>query len=212
MLVQDVMQTTLITVGPETSLIEAARRVRERGIRHLLVVEHGMLVGIVSDRDLKRALPSDANLLSRGEVSYLLERVPVRDVMTRTVITIGATFPIEEAARLMVTEKISALPVTDDGRPVGIVTETDVLRIFARALGVGEPSSRLDVALPERAEALGELVRLVEEAGTTIASLVTLPGPRGARETILRIRTIDPRAAVHALEAKGYGVRTPWRG
>ena len=195
MLVQDVMQPRLITVGPDAPLAEAARLLLARGVRHVLVVEDDELLGIVSDRDVKRAMPSTA---------------PVREVMTRTVITTGPTFPIEEAARVMVSERISALPVTKGGRLVGIVTETDILGIFVRAMGAGEPSSRLDVALPERATALGEVVRLVEGAGTTIASLVTVSGERGACEVILRVRTMDPRAASQALTARGYRVRTPW--
>lgn len=210
MLVQDVMNVAPITVDPQTPLLEAARRMQVRGFRHLPVVEGQTLVGILSDRDIKRAMPSDATSLSAGEIGHLLTCQPVREIMTRTVITTGPMLPIEEAARLMVTEKISALPVTNAGRLVGIITETDVLGIFARAMGVGEPTSRLDVALPPRHTALGELVRLIEEAGTTVASLLTLPGPWGATEAIVRIRTMDPRAAVRALEGKGYVVRQQW--
>jgi acetoin utilization protein AcuB len=156
MLVRDVMQPKPIAVNPKTSVPEAIRLARERGIRHLPVVDDTVLVGIVSDRDLKRAMVSPATGPTGGEVlSFLLDRVTVDQIMTQTVITIGDMFPVEEAARLMVQEKISALPVTEGGRLIGIITETDILDLFVRAMGVSEPSSRLDVVPPEEGGSLG---------------------------------------------------------
>lgn len=212
MLVQDVMQAELITITPETALPEALRLVQRRGVRHLPVVENGNLVGIVSDRDLKRAMPSAATSLSAQELNYLLDRVTVGEFMTRGVITIAPMFPVEEAARLMVTEKISALPVTEGGKLVGIVTETDVLRLFATAMGALEPSSRLDVLLGERPAGLGEAIQIVEGAGAPISSVMTLAGRGSAKEAVIRVATINPGAAIKALEAKGYTVRDSWRG
>jgi acetoin utilization protein AcuB len=212
MLVQDIMQAELITITPETALPEALRLVQRRGVRHLPVVENGNLVGIVSDRDLKRAMPSAATSLSAQELNYLLDRVKVGEFMTRGVITIAPMFPVEEAARIMVTEKISALPVTEGGRLVGIVTETDVLRLFAKAMGALEPSSRLDVLLGDRPAGLGEVIQIVEGAGTPISSVMTLAGRGGAKEAVIRVATINPGAAIKALAAKGYTVRDSWRG
>ncbi|MBI2216875.1 MAG: CBS domain-containing protein [Candidatus Rokubacteria bacterium] len=174
MLVQDIMNAGLVTVTPRTSLPDAVTLTRERGTRHLPVLDGDTLAGIVSDRDLKRASP------------------------------------VEEAARLMVKEKISALPVTDAGRLVGIVTETDVMQLFVRALGAGEPSSRLDVLLGRERTALADMVTTLEQAGVPISSIMTLVDSRGSREAIVRIATINPNAAVRALEAKGYAVRGPW--
>jgi acetoin utilization protein AcuB len=211
MLVQDVMQTKLYTVSPATTLPEALRLTAQRGVRHLLVLDGDRLVGILSDRDLKRAMASSATSLEVHELNYLLERLQVRDFMTRAVITIGAMFPIEDAARLMVLEKIGALPVTDGERLVGLVTETDVLRLFVRALGAGEPSSRLDVSLGARPHAVAEVVQTVEAAGAEISSLVTLTGGAGRREAVLRVRSIDPRPVVWALEARGFTAREAWR-
>ena len=212
MLVQDIMQAELITITPETALPEALRLVQRRGVRHLPVVENGNLVGIVSDRDLKRAMPSAATSLSAQELNYLLDRVKVGEFMTRGVITIAPMFPVEEAARIMVTEKISALPVTEGGRLVGIVTETDVLRLFAKAMGALEPSSRLDVLLGDRPAGLGEVIQIVEGAGTSISSVMTLAGRGGAKEAVIRVATINPGPAIKALEAQGYTVRDSWRG
>jgi acetoin utilization protein AcuB len=207
MLVKDIMRTELVTVTPLASLSEAMRLVGQRGIRHLLVVDGTRLVGIVSDRDLKQAMASPATSLARAELNYLLDKLTVAEIMTRAVITIGSGFAVEDAARIMVTQKISALPVIDGNRLLGIVTETDVLELFVRALGASEASSRLEVLLPHKPAALGELVRAVETAGPPICSIVTLRGRSDVREAIVRIATINPAPAITALRAAGYSVR-----
>lgn len=212
MLVQDVMQTKIFTVTPETTLPEALRLTGQRGIRHLPVLDGDQLVGIVSDRDLKRAMASPATSLETHELTYLLDHLRVGEIMTRTIVTIGAMFPIEAAARLMVQEKIGALPVTDGGRLVGLVTETDVLRLFVRAMGVGEPSSRLDIIVGNRPHALAEVVQAVEAAGAEISSLMTLAGEGGVKEIVVRVRTINPGPAVWSLNARGFTARETWRG
>ena len=212
MLVQDVMQANVITITPKTTLPHAMRLVQQRGIRHLPVLENGELVGIVSYRDLKRAMASPATSLDVHELNYLLDRLAVAEIMTRAVITIAPMFPVEEAARLMVKEKISALPVTEGGGLVGIVTETDVLELLVKAMGAGEPSSRMDVVLGDRPSALAEAVKVVEGAGATISSIVTLASRAGLREAVIRVATINPGPAIKALEARGFAVRESWRG
>lgn len=212
MLVRDVMQSKVVTITPRTTLSEAVRLARQRGIRHLPVLEKGELVGMVSDRDLKRAMPSPATGLRAHEMNDPLERLSAAEIMTRPVVTIGPMVPLEEAARLMVEEKISALPVTERGRLVGIVTETDVLALFVKAMGAGEPSSRLDVVLGERPSALAEVVQAVEGVGVVISSIMSLTSRAGLKEAVIRVATINPGPAIKALEARGYAVRQPWRG
>jgi len=211
MLVADVMQAPVLTVTPKTTLPEAMRLVQQRGIRHLPVVEDDMLVGIVSDRDLKRAMASPATSLEAHELRYLLAAVTMDEIMTRAIITVGRTIPIEEAARLMVKEKVSALPVTERGRLIGIVTETDVLELFVRGMGAGQPSSRIDVRLPGDSSALADVVHAVEDARVPVSSIMTLVDRLGHKDVIVRVRSIDPRAAVASLEVKGYKVRDPRR-
>jgi acetoin utilization protein AcuB len=211
MLVRDVMQTKLVTATPLTTLPEAIKLVAERRIRHLPVVDPGgSLVGIVSDRDLKRAMASAATSLEAHELRFLLDRLPVAEIMTRAVVTIGPESPVEEAARLMVQKRIGAVPVVDAGDLVGILTETDVLALFVEMLGAGVPSSRLEIVLGHDPAALGDVVATTERAGATISSLVVLSSRPSSREAILRVATTDPADAVRALEAQGYTVRQPW--
>ena len=212
MFVEDVMHRDVVSVSPKTTLPEALGLMQQRGIRHLPVVEGGELVGIVSDRDLKRVMASPATTLERHELAYLLSRLALGAFMTRGVTTVGPRHPVEEAARIMMKERISALPVLEAGRLVGIITETDVLGLFVRAMGAGEPSSRLDVVLGEGAASLADIVLAVEDAQADVSSIVTLPSPTGRKEVVIRVKTINPGPAIKRLEARGYAVRSPWRG
>lgn len=212
MLVKDVMQAHPVTATLETRLPNLVRLLQRRGFRHLPVLDGGKLVGIISDRDIKQSMISAAAMTEGRERDRLLDELTAGQIMARAVVTIGPMFGVEEAARLMATRKISALPVTEGDRLVGIVTETDVLQLFVRAMGVLEPSSRLDVILRDQTAGLGEVVRAVEEAGSRISSVMTLAMPTGEREVVLRLATINPGPAVKALEALGYVVRDADRG
>ena len=130
--VRDIMTGSPITVGPDTAVFEARRLMLHERIRHLLVVEHGQLVGIVTDRDIRLNLPSQATSLSVWEVNYLLARLTVGKVMARTLVTVGPERDARDAALMMLEHRIGALPVLDTGARVGIVTETDILRAFVK--------------------------------------------------------------------------------
>lgn len=126
----------LVTAPPETPILDARRRMLERRIRHLLVTDpDGMLVGIVTDRDIRLNLPSQATSLSIWEINHLLTKLTVGEVMTRSLITVGPERAAHEAAQLMLDHSIGALPVTQGGRLVGILTETDVMRAFVWLAG-----------------------------------------------------------------------------
>jgi acetoin utilization protein AcuB len=211
-LVKDVMQAHPVTATIETRLPQLVRLLQRRGFRHLPVLDGGKLVGIISDRDVKQSMISAASMTEGRERDRLLDELTAGQIMARAVVTIGPTVGIDEAARLMATRKISALPVTEGDRLVGIVTETDVLHLFVRAMGALEPSSRLDVILRDETAGLLEVVRAVEEAGCRIASVMTLAMPTGEREVVLRLATINPGPAVQALQAKGHVVRDGGRG
>jgi acetoin utilization protein AcuB len=111
----------------------------------------------------------------------------------------------------MTREKISALPVIQGERLVGLVTETDVVTLFMRAMGAGEPSSRLDVVMGEGRSALADIVGIIEKTGAVVSSVVTFR-TAALREAVVRVATIDPRTAVQALQAAGYAVREPSAG
>ncbi len=131
MRVRDLMTPGPITVEPATPMLDARQRMADARIRHLVVVEDSRLVGIITDRDIRLNLPSPATSLSVWEINALLARLTVGEVMSRSVIVVDSARSAAEAARLMVDHKIGALPVVDGGRLVGIVTESDFVRVVA---------------------------------------------------------------------------------
>ena len=131
MKVKELMTKTPLTVSAETPVVEARRTMLEHRIRHLLVTDGGRLTGIVTDRDIRLNMPSPATSLSVWEINYLLARMTVESVMTKSVITVDPNRNVVEAARIMLDHKIGALPVVDGTTLIGILTETDIMRAFA---------------------------------------------------------------------------------
>jgi CBS domain-containing protein len=133
MTIRELMTGGLIKVRPVTPVQQARDLMAKERIRHLPVTgPGGVLAGIVTDRDIRLNLPSRATSLSAQEITHLLLKLTVGEIMTRPVLTIGPDSPAREGARLMLDHQIGALPVLDDGRLVGIVTETDIVRAFVR--------------------------------------------------------------------------------
>ena len=132
MKVRELMTGAPITVSPDTPVFDARQTMVKERIRHLLVTDAGRLVGIITDRDIRLNLPSQATSLSMWEVNYLLAKLTVSKVMTKSVIIVGPDQEAADAARLLLEHKIGALPVLDGEHLLGILTETDVLRAFAR--------------------------------------------------------------------------------
>jgi adenylylsulfate kinase len=135
MRVRDLMTDKPITVAPELPMMEARHRMQEERIRHLIVVAGGRVVGIVTDRDIRLNMPSPATSLSVWEVNALLAKLTAGDIMTRGVLVVSPERSAAEAARILMTHKISALPVTEGDRLVGIITESDFVRAVAQADG-----------------------------------------------------------------------------
>jgi acetoin utilization protein AcuB len=212
MLVTKRMTLDPVSIAPDAPLGEALRLTREHRIRHLPVVSGGDLVGIVSDRDLRLALPSsveDADAAGTARV----EESPVSGVMTANVITVGPGDTLEDAAVRMRRHRVGALPVVDAaGALLGIVTESDVIAAFVEVFTASGPSSRLEIALTDRAGELSRAVRVIgEELRLNINSImVNRPDrPGGERIAVVHVATIDPREAIAALRRIGCTVGWP---
>jgi acetoin utilization protein AcuB len=131
--VRDLMTTSPITVGPDTPVLDARQLMIDKRFRHVLIADGPKLLGIVTDRDIRLNLPSPATSLSVWEINYLLARLTVVSVMTKSLVTVSPRQDTREAALLMLDHKIGALPVVDGGLLVGIITETDLLRAYVKA-------------------------------------------------------------------------------
>jgi acetoin utilization protein AcuB len=211
MLVKNRMTADPVVVAPGDSLAHALRLTREHRIRHLPVVEGGELAGILSDRDIRLAMPSPLTVADEDRAAFL-ERTTVAEMMTRDVITAGPYDTVEDAARELCRHRIGALPVVDaHGRLLGMVTETDVLHAFAEVLAAGGASSRLEISLSDRPGELARALHIIgEELGLNITSMMVLPaGEDGRKTAIVHVATIDPREMIEALETAGARVGWP---
>ncbi|MDR5684486.1 MAG: CBS domain-containing protein [Armatimonadota bacterium] len=207
MVVRDVMTANPVAIEPDTTLEEATRLMRERKFRHLPVLRGGKLVGIVTWTDLMRAAPSPATSLSVWEIPALLAKAHVADVMTREVITVGPNTLVEDAAYLLRKHKIGALPVTDQGSLVGIVTESDLFDALIYLRGGDIAGVHLSVNLHNGVEDLVSLARALQplfDGSERIALSVRLNG--SVRRADLRIATDSPLLLAEHLAAAGLEV------
>jgi len=177
MLVGERMTKPAITVRPETSMPDALDLMRKERIRRLPVVnKRGELVGIVTEAELLKASPSDATSLSVYEVTYLLSKLTVERLMTRSVITVTEDTPLEEAARIMADNDISGLPVMRGKTVVGMITETTLFRIFLELLGARRAGIRVTASVPDQPGELADLTKAVHDLGGNIIALGTFSG------------------------------------
>ncbi len=208
MRIRDVMTKNLITVDSETLVLDARKIMKENNIRRLPVVDKGKLVGIVTQHDLLEASPSPATSLSIHELNYLLARMKVKEVMKKDPITLDPDTPFEEALRIGQDRKIGSFPVTDRGKLVGIITESDTVRFLTRALGLREEGSR--VTIEGLGGKLGDLERIIAIANqhqTIILSMISLPRPEKKDWMIvLRLKTTDPDPIVRDFKKAGFNV------
>jgi acetoin utilization protein AcuB len=205
MLVGDRMTSRPLTVNEDTSVERALQLMRIEKVRRFPVLDNqGALVGMVSEKDLLYASPSPASSLSVWEIPYLLSKIKIRDTMTRDVVTVTEDAPLEEAARIMADNNIGSLPVMRNGRLVGIITETDMFKVFLEMMGAREGAVRLTLMVPERAGMLAQIAGKIAEMGGNILALGTLMGedPTNRRLTV-RVTDVAEEELVSAMEDLG---------
>jgi len=204
------IQKNPVTISPEASFYEARNLIHEKGIRHLPVVDkNNSLVGIVTDRDIREAAPSDATLLSVQELNYLLGKLKVSSFMTpkAKLITITPDTLIEEAVQLMHDNKIGCLPIVEEKKLYGIFTETDALDHLVDIFGFKQKGTRLTVALEEKPGSLLGVLEVFKKHNISVISIVT-PSflVEGKRISAIRIKTEKYKDVVTDLGKAGYDV------
>ncbi len=200
MLVKERMSQPVITVAPDLPIMEALNLMKDEKIRRTPVVKNDKLVGIISDKDLLNASPSDATSLSVWEINYLLSQISVKEVMSRHVCTVGENTPIEEAARIMADNKIGGLPVTLDEQVVGLITETDLFKIFLELMGAREVGIRVTALVPEKRGELAVLTNAIAEAGGNFISFAQSYGAdSNTREITFKVAGLDQNAVIETV-------------
>jgi len=165
MLVEGRMSKPVIAIQPDMPIHDVLNLFKQEQIRRAPIVKNGKLIGIVSDIDLINASPSQATTLSVWEMNYLISKITVESIMTKDVITIETDTPIEQAARIMADNKIGGLPVMHDGKVVGMITETDLFKIFLELMGAREVGVRVTALVDDHPGALQEITNAISKIG-----------------------------------------------
>ncbi len=195
MLVVNWMSTRLVGIEPEESMSQAIRLLKENHIGRLPVItKDGKLVGIVSDKDLKRAGASDATSLEVHELAYLLSRVKVKDIMTPKPVTAHIHDTIEEAALAMLEHKISGVPVVDDGgQVVAMLTQSDIFRALIALTGVTRGGIQFAMDLPDEPGTIKVAGDIIRKYGGRMVSILSTYDrvAEGRRKVYIRMKSVD---------------------
>lgn len=200
MYVRNRMTVNPITVSPDTMIATALELMREKSINRIPVVKDEKLVGIITERKLMEVSPSSATSLSIFEINYLLSKTKVEQVMTKKVVTVAPDDLLEVAALKMRDNRVGGLPVVENGKVVGIITESNIFDAFIEIMGFRERGSRISILIQEdRPGVLAELAQTVATCDINITHLAIYHG-----EIVLRVDTREPDELLERLKEKGF--------
>jgi acetoin utilization protein AcuB len=203
MRIKQIMTENPVTVSPDTLVLDAQRIMKEKNIRRLPVVEKGKLVGIVTKTELLETAPSVVR-----DLNDLLSKMKVKEIMKKNPVTVTPDTPFEDALRIGQEKKIGSFPVVDDGKLVGITTESDIVRFLIHSLGIHEEGSRITiVGLGKKLGDLEKIISITDQHKLIILSMIVVPRPKkGDWMIALRLNTKEPKSIVQDLKKEGYNV------
>jgi len=194
MLVRDWMNKEVVTIDEQDSMQEAIRLLKEHDIGMLPVMKKGQLVGIVTDRDIKRASASDATALEIHELIYILSRIKIREIMNKNPITVPFDYTVEEAAEVLLSHKISGAPVVNhEGQVIGAITKSDIFRVLVSLTGLTKRGISFSFMVEDRSGSIKEVTDIIRKYGGRMASILSSYEriPRGYRRVYVRMYGID---------------------
>jgi acetoin utilization protein AcuB len=208
MKVSDIMAGNVVTIPSNTSIADAKRIMQAHRFRRLPVVDKGKLVGVVTERRLESVSPSKATSLSVWELSYLLDKTSVKEIMERDVVTVPPDMSAEEALALAQGHRIGSLIVVEGGRVIGMVTTNDFFyKIVNPILGLGIPGSRIEIAGGGESKALEDVVTTINQLGLKLVTLHIENLPEATvRDVCVHVDTEDVGELIAELQKKGYSV------
>lgn len=208
MIVEEIMQTTLYTLRPTNKVGEAVRLMHKQNIRHLPIVnEENMVIGLVTDHDIKKFLPASSQDAGSAET----HDATLAQIMTKNPIIGHPLDFVEEVALLFYENKISCLPIVSGGQLVGIVTTTDVLYRYIELTGATQPASKLDIRVTDKAGVLHEITGVFSTHKANVLSILIYPDNDNANSRILSVRldVINPLDIIEDLRKEGFDVLWP---
>jgi acetoin utilization protein AcuB len=208
MRIRDMMTKNPITVDSETLVIDAQKIMTENNVRRLPIVDKGKLVGIVTQHDLLMASPSPAISLSIHELNYLLSKMKVKEIMKKNPVTLTPDTPFEEVLKIGQDKKISSYLVVENGKLVGIATESDLVRFVTRVLGLQDEGARITIeGLGGEPGELQQVISILDQHKTAVLSMMSFQkADKKDWMMVLRLKTRTPEAIVNDLKKKGFKV------
>ncbi len=208
MFIRDVMTTNVVTIPSTTSLADARRIMDAHRIRRLPVVDKGKPVGVVSRDALDKAGPSKLTTFSMHEVSYLLGKITVREIMKTDLVTVPPDATVEEAVALAQSKKVGTLLVMEDGRLVGIATTNDFFyKIANPILGIDKPGTRFSVHHWRGIADLQKILGIIDRFQADIVTVYTMVHPEsGENDFVAHLTTPNPTGLMEDLRKNGYEV------
>lgn len=208
MRVRDLMSTNVVVVDEKTLIFQAKEIMQAHRIRRLPVMKKDKLVGLVTERMLLEASPSEATSLSIYEVNYILSKMTVKDLMVKDPDTISPDMPVEIALKWGQEKGYGAAPVVEDGKLVGIATESDIVRFMTKVLGVREKGKRIDVMVAKEFGNMQRIMQILDKHKTLLLSILTLPPEEenGNWLVVLRLESEDTNPIVEELKSLGFNV------
>jgi acetoin utilization protein AcuB len=194
MLVKNWMSKPAVTIDANDFMNDAIKLLKHQNIKMLPVLEKGKLVGIVTDRDLKRASASDATALEIHELLYLISKIKIKEIMTKNPITVPQDYTVEETAEILLKHNISGVPVVDRFRDVvGTITQNELFRILISLTGAEKRGIQFGVEVEDRPGSIKEVTDIIREYGGRMASILTSydMAPEGFRRVYIRMYGID---------------------
>lgn len=201
------MTANPFTIDSGATVPDAIEMMQTHGITKLPVLRDGKLCGVVSQSDINRALPSDATSLSFGEVAYLLSKLKIYKIMKKNPPTISADAMLEEAAIVMRDSKVEILPVMDEGKVTGVITESDVLDAFIDINGAREPGTRLVIEADDQPGVMSRLARVTGELETNITHIAVYRTGMESSFVLLGVNTVNTADLEEAFTKAGFQVR-----
>ncbi|WP_017726552.1 acetoin utilization AcuB family protein [Halalkalibacterium ligniniphilum] len=207
MLIEEIMSRNVITLSEGNTIQEAIETLQRHRIRHLPIINHNEdIVGIVTESDIRDASPS----IFRAEEHKEDFQKPVTTIMQREVITAHPLDFVAEAAWLMYENHIGCIPITENEKLVGILTETDILHTLVELMGVHQPSSQINVRVENISGKLADVAAILKQERTNITSVLVYPDKDSAYKILaFRVQTMDPRGLISKIEYEGYEVLAP---
>ncbi|MBW2341653.1 MAG: CBS domain-containing protein [Deltaproteobacteria bacterium] len=207
MRIKDFMTTNVVGVSEDTSIHDARKIMKAHKIRRLPVLKKNKLVGLVTQHMLLEAAPSPATALSIHELHYLLAKMTVKDIMVKKPYSLSPEMPAEEALQLGQEMGYGGFPVMEDGKLVGMVTESDIVRVMTRVLGVSVKGKRIDIKASKEFGNMKRIMEILDEHKTVLLSLMTLPRPEDEDWlVVLRIKNQEAKPIVKELRSAGFDV------